>query len=95
MESGQGIACKHPCKHRLCTSMSLLLFHTDPPDKVLQPMHQAGTFEERDVTEWAKERLRGLLEGLEYCSGSALVTLKELKSTSGEAHVWLVRGKRR
>jgi activator of HSP90 ATPase len=58
---------------------------------------QAGTFEERNVTDWAKERLKELLVGCE-CGPSqqgASVTLTEVTSCSGEAHQWLVRGKKR
>jgi hypothetical protein len=59
------------------------------------PDVQAGTFEERNVTEQAKEQLQGLLVGLQRRTSSALVTLTKLKSAKGEAHVWLVCGKRR
>ena len=33
--------------------------------------------------------------GLEHRTPTAIITLTELKSKSGEAHVWIVRGKRR
>lgn len=56
---------------------------------------QAGTFEERDVSGWAKEQLELLLVGLEHRTPTAIVTLTEVKKTTGEAHVWLVRGKKR
>ena len=33
--------------------------------------------------------------GLEHRTPTAVITLTELKSSTGEAHVWIVRGKRR
>lgn len=52
---------------------------------------QAGTFEERNVTEWAKERLTQLLQ--EQKQGS--VCIEKVDSISGEAHIWFIRGKKR
>ncbi|BDA42286.1 hypothetical protein COCOBI_03-1730 [Coccomyxa sp. Obi] len=57
--------------------------------------NQAGTFEERDVSGWAKDQLQLLLVGLEHRTPTATITLTEVKKTTGEAHVWLVRGKKR
>lgn len=46
----------------------------------------AGTFEERDVTEWAKQRLPEMLVGLR--NGS--VTVTSCKSITGHANIWCV-----
>jgi activator of HSP90 ATPase len=59
---------------------------------------QAGTFEERNVTEWAKERLKELLVGCDcgpLQQQGASLTITEVTSCGGEAHQWLVRGKKR
>lgn len=53
--------------------------------------NQAGTFEERCVTAWSKDRLKGLLAGLS--KGAARIL--DLTSISGDANIWLVRGKKR
>ncbi|GAB4823556.1 hypothetical protein N2152v2_010602 [Parachlorella kessleri] len=59
--------------------------------------NKAGTFEERNVTEWAKARLAELLEGAAcppaHQGGSVSITA--ISSCAGEAHQWLVRGKKR
>ena len=51
---------------------------------LLAPVLQAGTFEERDVTEWAKQRLEDMLVGTS--SGQAVVT--KCRSISGSANIW-------
>ncbi|KAG2493273.1 hypothetical protein HYH03_008410 [Edaphochlamys debaryana] len=53
----------------------------------------AGTFEERNATSWAKDRLKGLLGGLELAGGE--VTVTDVNSVEGEANIFLVRGKKR
>jgi hypothetical protein len=49
---------------------------------------QAGTFEERDVTEWAKQRLQELVVGTS--SGDVAVT--KCRSITGNANIWWVEG---
>ena len=56
---------------------------------------KGGTFEERNVTAWAKEQLEALLVGMEHSTPSARVRIDTLTSASGEAHVWIVRHKKR
>lgn len=56
---------------------------------------QAGTFEERNVTAWAKERLAELLVGLRHSNAGANVLVTELTSAAGEAHIWIMRSKKR
>lgn len=51
----------------------------------------AGTFEERDVTEWAKQQLQQTLVGTS--SSSAVIT--GCNVPSGDAHIWFIRGKKR
>jgi len=47
---------------------------------------QAGTFEERDVTEWAKQRLQDMVVGTS--TGQAVVT--KCRSITGNANIWYV-----
>lgn len=52
---------------------------------------QAGTFEERNCTEWAKQRVQELLPGCAATAqqGGVAVRLTEVASCSGEAHQWV------
>jgi hypothetical protein len=52
---------------------------------------QAGTFEERAVTDWAKQQLQQTLVGI--ISSKAVVT--GCSVLSGDAHIWFIRGKKR
>ncbi len=52
---------------------------------------QAGTFEERNMLQWAKGRCDALMVGL--TSGS--VTTSKVASCSGDANIFIVRGKKR
>ena len=56
---------------------------------------QAGTFEERNVTAWAKEQLEVFLVGMQHRTPSGIVRVSTLTSASGEAHVWILRHKKR
>lgn len=60
-------------------------------------MLQAGTFEERAVSmAWVTERLSELLRGRQLGRGSGNgATLAAVASCTGEAHQWLVRGRKR
>ncbi|GAX83043.1 hypothetical protein CEUSTIGMA_g10469.t1 [Chlamydomonas eustigma] len=53
--------------------------------------NHAGTFEERNVSKWAQDRLKDLLAG---CSAGG-VTITEVSSVIGDANIWMVRGKKR
>jgi len=53
--------------------------------------NHAGTFEERCVTEWAKDRLKLKLRDL----SKGGVTITDVNSITGDANIWIVRGKRR
>eukprot|EP00753_Platysulcus_tardus_P014812 PLAT4548.1.p1 GENE.PLAT4548.1~~PLAT4548.1.p1 ORF type:complete len:363 (+),score=156.79 PLAT4548.1:11-1099(+) len=53
--------------------------------------NSAGTFEEVDKTEWAKQRIVELLSGLT----SGCVRVKAVKDVNGEADVAVVRGSKR
>ncbi len=71
---------------------------------------QAGTFEEKNMSKWGKERLTEMLKGfsstgattlspsflnLQSYSNVAGVSVSEVTSISGDANIWLVRGKKR
>ncbi len=56
---------------------------------------QAGTFEERDCTAYAKEQLKGLMDDFQHESAAGCLQINELTSVEGEATVWLVRGSKR
>jgi hypothetical protein len=45
---------------------------------------QAGTFEERDVTEWAKQRLPELVVGI----SNGVVVVTKCSSITGHANIW-------
>jgi len=51
----------------------------------------AGTYEERDVSAWARARVEALLKGEEQEKAVELVSA----AATGEAHVFFVRGRRR
>ncbi|KAF6266582.1 activator of Hsp90 ATPase [Scenedesmus sp. NREL 46B-D3] len=51
----------------------------------------AGTFEERAVTDWAKQQLQQTLVGTR--SSKAVIT--SCNVLSGDAHIWFIRGKKR
>ena len=52
---------------------------------------QAGTFEERTVTEWAKERLTQLVKAASMPD----VVVDDVTSVTGDANIFIVRGKKR
>lgn len=52
---------------------------------------QAGTFEERNWSEWSKDRLKLMFKDLKIGD----VTITDVNSITGDAHAWVVRGKRR
>jgi len=56
---------------------------------------QAGTFEEKDCTTYAKEQLKILMDGFEHGSAAGCVHISDLTSLQGEATVWVVRGSKR
>ena len=56
---------------------------------------QAGTFEERDCTAFAKEQLKALICGLDHKAAGCLLRLDKLTSVDGEATVWVVRSNKR
>jgi len=62
--------------------------------------NHAGTMEERDTTEWCKQRLESLLQEAEYSfqggeTGSIIVKTKLIKDTEGDSQVVITRGKKR
>ena len=56
---------------------------------------QAGTFEEKDCTAYAKEQLKDLMDEFEHNSAAGCVHISKLTSVQGEATVWVVRGSKR
>lgn len=56
----------------------------------------AGTFEERNLSVgWVREQLGELLAQLQHSSQGVEVAVTEVTACSGEAHQWIVRGKKR
>ncbi|PSC70145.1 Chaperone binding,ATPase activator [Micractinium conductrix] len=56
----------------------------------------AGTWEERPVAlAWVQQQLGELLAALHHSARGVAVAVAEVTSCSGEAHQWVVRGKRR
>ena len=56
---------------------------------------QAGTFEEKDCTAYAKEQLNILMDGFKHDSAAGCLHIRKLTSLQGEATVWVVRGSKR
>jgi len=58
--------------------------------------NQAGTFEERDVSAWAKAHLSSILSSCVYdCKGGLLVKISRVSSVEGDAQVVNTRGKKK
>lgn len=57
--------------------------------------NQAGTWEEKDTTEWCRERLQVRLKETEVESEPLVGVVTELKDITGEASVAMVSGKKR
>ncbi|RHY98353.1 hypothetical protein DYB37_008130 [Aphanomyces astaci] len=55
----------------------------------------AGTFEQRDFTTWATDRLKALLGNLEVTARSFAIRGGNVKDVKGDASVCVVRGKKR
>ncbi|KAI9908149.1 hypothetical protein PsorP6_004480 [Peronosclerospora sorghi] len=55
----------------------------------------AGTFEERIVTRWAKEKWNEIFTGAIYEEGAMQATLKVPETITGDASICVVRGKKR
>lgn len=55
----------------------------------------AGTFESKNVTPWAKERIEELLGGVEFECGACSVSVLSVKDVTGDAEVTMNRGKRK
>lgn len=54
-------------------------------------LQQAGTFEERDVTEWAKQQLQEML----VTASSSNAAITKVNSITGHANIWFIRGNKR
>ncbi|CEG44686.1 hsp90-like protein [Plasmopara halstedii] len=57
--------------------------------------NKAGTFEERVVTKWAKDKWKEILTGATYAESNLKATLKAPDNISGDASICVVRGKKR
>jgi hypothetical protein len=83
------------CAAVLIAARRRIEMHSHPPSQLragLQSLGlQAGTFEERAVTDWAKQQLQQTLVGTS--SSKAVVT--SCNVVSGDAHIWFIRGKKR
>ena len=55
----------------------------------------AGTFESRNVTPWAKERMKELLSNAEFEGGACIVSVVNVKDINGDAEITMNRGKRK
>ena len=67
------------------------------PTKSASVWNSAGTWEEKDTSEWCQGRLKDILKGTvadEDCS-SLVVKVSELKDVNGDASVVVSRGKKR
>ena len=55
----------------------------------------AGTFESKNVTPWAKERIKELLGEVECEGGECVISVVDVKDVSGDAEITMNRGKRK
>merc|ERR1711916_276444 len=55
----------------------------------------AGTFESKNVTPWAKERIKELLDATEFEGGGCSVSIVDVKDITGDAEITMNRGKRK
>ena len=57
----------------------------------------AGTFESKNYTPWAKQKLEEVLKAVTFTSptNGALFSIKEIKEISGDAEITMNRGKRK
>jgi activator of HSP90 ATPase len=55
----------------------------------------AGTWEEKDCSAWAKDRLKSILQSLSSKSGSDNISVTKVKDVEGEASITVVRGKKK
>merc|ERR1719421_447726 len=55
----------------------------------------AGTFESKNVTPWAKERIKQLLSDAEFEGGACSISVLNVKDITGDAEITMNRGKRK
>lgn len=55
----------------------------------------AGTFESKNVTPWAKERINELLSAVTFEGGACVGSIKNVKEVTGDAEITMNRGKRK
>ncbi|CAM9130071.1 unnamed protein product [Choristocarpus tenellus] len=57
--------------------------------------NMAGTWESKDMTGWAKDRLVELLKGIEFDAGDGSVEITAVEGLEGDAEITYSRGKKR
>eukprot|EP00903_Cladosiphon_okamuranus_P013940 g12966.t1 len=57
--------------------------------------NKAGTWESRDMTSWAKQRLQELLGAVEFDASESTVTVVKVDKLEGDAEISFSRGKKR
>ncbi|CAM9357698.1 unnamed protein product [Scytosiphon promiscuus] len=57
--------------------------------------NKAGTWESRDMTSWAKQRLEELLKAVEFDAPESAVTVVKVDKLDGDAEISFSRGKKR
>lgn len=78
------------------TSSISTSYHTNPSSSVsASAWNQAGTWEERDTTDWCKETLKSKLKEATAMYGNGMMAIvSEVKDLSGDASVAVTRGKK-
>lgn len=56
--------------------------------------NQGNTFEEKDVSSWAKSRIEELLKNVEHEENDMMIQVNEVKNLSGDASIAVSRGKK-
>ncbi|OQR82421.1 hsp90-like protein [Achlya hypogyna] len=106
IENAKGYKNGLPYFHREQTEHEKALIGDIAPKKIEEvevatPAHDgsawntAGTFEQRDFSKWAKERLEELFSSLEVLQSSMTIRTKPVKDIKGDASVCVIRGKKR
>ncbi|GMI01898.1 hypothetical protein TrLO_g8119 [Triparma laevis f. longispina] len=69
--------------------------HSESGGSNASAWNHAGTWEEKDTTDWCKDNLTEILNIVELERGGLTAEIKEVKEISGDASVVVIRGKKR
>lgn len=67
----------------------------DEGNKSGSAWNKGGTYEEKNISDWAKNRLQDLLQDASATCSGYVVSIKNIKKLDGEAQVFVLRGTKR